>query len=263
MRINRARWIVAALIGVAGIAVLARARETAVAAEGANGAGDSDRAFHEKIVPFLVQNCYECHGNGNHKGNLELDSLKRTADVVAHRDQWESVLIDLRGGVMPRSEAKKFPSFAERNAVADWVEHELTAYAAAHPDPGPAAVHRLGIAEYVNTIRDLVRVEFVPGSDFPADETVKWSGLAASNASLTPDMKGKYLAAAGRIVDENAVVNLEPSRGAGEENSAARKYLETFAGRAWRRPVEEGEVDGLMGQFSAAQNSGISFREAL
>ncbi len=33
------------------------------------------RFFEERIRPVLVEHCYECHGNGHHKGGLKLDSL--------------------------------------------------------------------------------------------------------------------------------------------------------------------------------------------
>src|SRR5437870_2272388 len=41
-------------------------------------AADADPAnvefFEKKIRPVLVENCYKCHGNGNKKGKLQLDS---------------------------------------------------------------------------------------------------------------------------------------------------------------------------------------------
>src|SRR5262249_21872383 len=41
-------------------------------------AADSEPAniefFEKKIRPVLVENCYKCHGNGNKKGQLQLDS---------------------------------------------------------------------------------------------------------------------------------------------------------------------------------------------
>src|SRR5262245_20514206 len=30
--------------------------------------------FEKKIRPMLVENCFKCHGNGNRKGQLQLDS---------------------------------------------------------------------------------------------------------------------------------------------------------------------------------------------
>jgi len=280
MRIYRAAGFLATFVGIAGVAVFFEPRGSVRAAEVSVAQRDSDGVFRDKVVPFLAKNCYECHGNGNRKGNLALDSFKSAADVVVHRDQWESVLIDLRGGVMPRSDAKIYPSFSERNAIADWVQNELSAYSAAHPDPGPAARHRLSRKEYVNTIRDLVGVEFKPEKDFPADEAVKWSGLASVNGLLTPEMKAKYVDAAGRIMDEAIAGNSDESKAASampaalaadfndqptalNRSAAAREILGRFARRAWRRPITVGELDGLMDLFTAADKNGESFNAAM
>jgi len=35
---------------------------------------DNVEFFEKRIRPVLVENCYKCHGNGNKKGKLQLDS---------------------------------------------------------------------------------------------------------------------------------------------------------------------------------------------
>jgi mono/diheme cytochrome c family protein len=47
------------------------------------------------------------------------------------------------------------------------------------------------------------------------------------------------------------------------KREAARKVLERFASRAWRRPVRTGEVERLLGLFDAADRRGDAFEKAL
>src|ERR1017187_1841467 len=40
--------------------------------------------FHQKIQPLLEQYCYQCHGDGMHKGNVAFDELKSTDQILNH-----------------------------------------------------------------------------------------------------------------------------------------------------------------------------------
>ena len=72
---------------------------------------------------------------------------------------------------MPPEKKKKRPNANQRTLLADWTRHTLdTIYRTAPPDPGRVTVRRLNRAEYTNTIRDLMRVDFEPAKDFPADD---------------------------------------------------------------------------------------------
>lgn len=82
---------------------------------------DSQAAFDSKVVPLLVENCYECHGNGKKKGDLVLDSFKTVKDVENDRDQWEEVLKDIQSGEMPLETAKHHPTDADRKTITDWI----------------------------------------------------------------------------------------------------------------------------------------------
>ena len=51
-----------------------------------------------------------------------------------------------------------------------WLEQALDGSAAANPNPGRPAIHRLNRAEYSNVIRDLLALDIKPGSSLPVDD---------------------------------------------------------------------------------------------
>ena len=70
-------------------------------------------------------------------------------------------------------------------------------------------IRRLNRAEYNNTIRDLVGVDFHPADDFPSDDVGYGFDNIGDVLSMPPILMEKYLAAAETISEEAIVV--EPS----------------------------------------------------
>src|SRR5262245_10012849 len=76
-----------------------------------------------------------------------------------------------------------------------------------HPDPGRVTIRRLNRAEYNNTIRDLVGIDFHPADDFPADDSGYGFDNIGDVLSLSPVLLEKYLAAAQRILSKAIVAD--------------------------------------------------------
>src|SRR5688572_16883392 len=74
-------------------------------------------------------------------------------DAAAHPELWEKVVRKLRLGAMPPDGSPQ-PEAATHAALVKWLEGTLDRAAAALPNPGRPAVHRLNRAEYANAIRD-------------------------------------------------------------------------------------------------------------
>src|SRR5579872_4274712 len=66
-------------------------------------------------------------------------------------------------------------------------------------DPGHVTARRLNRAEYNNTIRDLLAIDFQPAADFPADDSGYGFDNIGDVLSLSPILMEKYLAAAEKI----------------------------------------------------------------
>src|SRR5687767_6936536 len=63
----------------------------------------SGTGYTQAILPFLSQYCYDCHGNGKHKGDVALDQWQGEADALADRKTWERVLNKVQIHEMPPS----------------------------------------------------------------------------------------------------------------------------------------------------------------
>ncbi len=69
------------------------------------------------------------------------------------------------------------------------------------PDPGRVTARRLNRAEYTNTIRDLLAIEFRADRNFPTDDSGEGFDNIADVLTVSPVLMEKYLSAAGRIAE--------------------------------------------------------------
>jgi cytochrome c553 len=198
-----------ALVFGIGLAAFAAIPSTMPSAKSASDARSQD--FSKNVQPLLVKYCYNCHGNGKHKGDVALDKYPTIADMVKGQTVWETVMHHINTQEMPPPDAMNFPDRAERDRITDWIAGTLYNYDPAHPDPGRVTVHRLNRNEYNNTIRDLVGVDFQPADDFPADNSGYGFDNVSDVLSLSPTLMEDYLSAAGKIMDQTIATDPVPS----------------------------------------------------
>lgn len=152
--------------------------------------------FAKTVLPFLAENCIVCHSAKKASGELNLEQFKTAAAVMEHREQWEQVLLKLKTGEMPPKGFPR-PDAAELKTVTGWLEAEFDrADRTAKPDPGRVTARRLNRAEYNNTVRDLLGVNFKPADDFPQDDSGYGFDNIGDVLSLSPVLMEKYLTAA-------------------------------------------------------------------
>jgi hypothetical protein len=178
---------------------------------------------------------------------------------------------------------KPRPDPAESESLAIWFDS-----AAAGP-PGRGTLRRLNRAEYNNTIRDLIGIDFRPADDFPADDTGDGFDTIGDVLSVSPTLAEKYLNAAEAIVAAavrdpvvwkriaappaedyipfvlrgdppqraDAVKGMRVVSGPDSAEIDRTYYaLQSFADRAYRRPVTHVEMYRLMRFVEAALNNG-------
>jgi hypothetical protein len=223
--------------------------------------------FAPDIRPVLEKYCFKCHGAEKAKGGVKLHEAKDLAAIYREAGTWDKVLSEMRDEAMPPDD-KPQPSAEERQRVIAWLEKELNDPApnAVPKDPGRPFLHRLSKLEYNNTVRDLLGVTSQPANAFPPDGG---GGGGFDNNSATlfipPVLVEKYLAAAAAILGEAKPERIFVARpdGALSPPDAARRTFTDFATRAFRRPVEGEEVDGLLRLFTQAVARGESFEDAV
>ncbi len=146
---------------------------------------------------FLDRYCVACHNERLRTAGLLLD-VADTQHVGAGAEIWEKVVRKLRSGAMPPA-GRRRPEPAVLDAFATWLETGLDRHAAAHPDPGRVADHRLNRFEYGNAVRDLLALEIDPTALLPADESDQGFDNIAEVLSMSPTLLGRYMFAARRI----------------------------------------------------------------
>jgi hypothetical protein len=110
---------------------------------------------------------------------------------------------------------------------------------------GPMPLRRLTRREYNNTIRDLLGDTSKPADSFPPDQesdfTFRRAGLVATVDATRLGGAAESLAAAA----EARFATLVPCAPAAptDEEPCARKFIESFGLRAYRRPLEAAEID--------------------
>src|SRR5438128_1477728 len=200
-----------------------------------------DAAFQAQVKPLLSRYCFGCHGEKK-KGDLDLRLYTDEASVLRDRRTFAKVVKNLQAHEMPPGK-KPQPTLEERELITAWIQSEIFKCDCDHPDPGRVTIRRLNRAEYNNTIRDLVGVDFQPADDFPADDSGYGFDNIGDVLSLPPVLLEKYLAAARKILNKAIITDLKPKP---EQRFDASSLDGTAPGEplegGWRRLAREGNL---------------------
>jgi len=203
--------------------------------------------FQKDLTPFLKQYCYECHGQEKQKADVDFQILPANTEIFKDRDLWELTRDMMLDDEMPPSKSKQ-PSMEDRQRIVDLIDHELEKFDCdANSNPGRVTIRRLNRAEYDNTIRDLMGVDFHPSEDFPLDEVGYGFDNIGDVLSLSPILMEKYLNAAESVVT-NAIIAELPSW-----PPSTRYQAEKFDTNQDDNIRAEGSVMGLYREGSASR----------
>lgn len=145
----------------------------------------------------LNQYCTGCHNEKLKTAGLMLDKLD-VDHVGDNAETWEKVVRKLRAGMMPPAGAPR-PDRAAMNAFIAKLETDLDRAAAAKPNPGATALHRLNRAEYANSIRDLLALDVDASTLLPTDDSSDGFDNNAEALGVSPALLERYVAAATKI----------------------------------------------------------------
>jgi hypothetical protein len=201
-----------------------------------------DAFVKDSLTPFTVKYCAECHAGAEPTSGLPLDQATDFAAVLKDRETWEKALDNLLSGAMPPAGHTR-PSDDETQQIIDGLHQQFDRIDAdAPPNPGRTTIRRLNRAEYRNTIRDLVGIDYKPVEDFPTDDVGYGFDNIGDVLTLPPVLLEKYLAAADTIAHE-VILTTPPApaitRHEAEDQKAANG--QAYDGGFWILP-STGEV---------------------
>ena len=164
--------------------------------------GQSAGAFSSESSQraLINQYCLGCHNDKLKSGGFSWTKLD-----LAHPDpdaeQLERAIHMARVGMMPPAGMPR-PEAATTKAFVASLEASIDQAAAAHPNPGRPALHRLNRTEYANSIRDLLAVDVDVAELLPPDDMSHGFDNMADVLSISPTLMEGYIRAAGRISRE-------------------------------------------------------------
>ncbi|HMV46940.1 MAG TPA: DUF1587 domain-containing protein, partial [Blastocatellia bacterium] len=98
-----------------------------------------------------------CHEGDNSMGGVRVDQLDAKFDD-RHIPVWEAVRARIDAGTMPPKSAKPQPSDADRERMTKWIDDALAA-ARSRRVSRNGLIRRLTVAQYRNTLRELLMLE--------------------------------------------------------------------------------------------------------
>jgi hypothetical protein len=247
--------------------------------------------FETEIRPLVAKYCYSCHNPDRAKGDLNLARFETRAMVVDSLAVWHRSVRRIRDMEMPPDHVEQ-PTAEERALLVAWIDglkpegpdcNQLASEESVNWYPGYVMSRRLNRFEYENTLRDLLGIDLRVAHILPADgaggegfdnngnalflsaiQAEKYLYVAdlAMETLLPPRRFGGIFRGRANADARDRLLTAKPRRGVAPRDAAAQ-VLRDFLPRAWRRPVDDAEVDRLLTLFDRADERGDRYEDAL
>ncbi len=170
-------------------------------------AGNADnKPANDPANRLFAQHCQKCHSGPKPMGDFQIGNLSSDFANRKNREQWLTVLDQLKKGDMPPKD-KPRPPAAEVQAAIKWIsERAAEAELALRATEGRVVLRRLNRAEYANTVRDLLGVEVDLADLLPPDTSTSGFDNSAEALHTSSYLMRSYLEAADRVLNE-AIAN--------------------------------------------------------
>ena len=161
-------------------------------------------AIDPQVKADFEEHCLKCHDEDVQKGDFRIDTL---SPKVGHENnpQWLEIMERINSGEMPPKKEKVKPTAEASAQVVEWIAMKMKEGESARmATRAKVTFNRLTRDEYVNTIRDLIGVEYDAKDPGNLLEDAEWHGFEriGSVLTLSPSNIEKYLAAAETILNE-------------------------------------------------------------
>jgi hypothetical protein len=129
-----------------------------------------ESSFKQTVKPFFQKNCQVCHNSDLNTADVRTDQLDASLDEH-YLKTWEAIRGRLKAGTMPPNGMPQ-PAAADRVQVVDWITRALE-IARLRPAPKNGAVRRLTVAQYRNSLRELLHIDDDVTAGLPPDGVSK------------------------------------------------------------------------------------------
>ncbi len=162
-----------------------------------------DASFDQYVKPFFQQNCITCHNSDTGTAGIRVDQLDAKLED-RHIPAWEAIRNRVRAGTMPPKGLPQ-PSSADRQRIVEWIGSALEV-ARLRPAPKNGLVRRLTVAQYRNTIRELLLLDDDLTTSLPPDAVSK-DGFVNNKDTLqlSPLLTESYFEIAEAALDRSIV----------------------------------------------------------
>lgn len=169
-----------------------------------NTSAKLEPSFEQQVKPFLKQNCVQCHNADTMTSGVRVDQLNAALED-RHLKLWEHIQKRVSDGTMPPKGMPQ-PSSADRQQMVTWITEALD-IARSRPSPKNGLVRRLTVAQYRNTLRELLHLDDELTETLPPD-AVSADGFVNNKETLqlSPMLLESYFDIADEALNR-AIVN--------------------------------------------------------
>ncbi len=182
-----------------------------IAVSGSSDLAASELAtFKAKIQPLVLKYCQRCHNVDEMTSGIRVDQLDGSLED-RHLFLWKDILKQIEGEAMPPEDEPQ-PTAIERQLLVDWIQQALVTARSRNAEKN-GSVRRLTVAQYRNTLRDLLGLEDNLADVLPADGVSKDGFLNNKQTmELSPLLIEAYFDVAEKALDRCIVdVDAKPS----------------------------------------------------
>jgi cytochrome c553 len=173
------------------------------AAQAADPQTPLEQSFDLQVKPFLKRYCVRCHNADKRKSGVRVDHLQGVIEDE-HLRVWEALRKQMSEAAMPPANAAQ-PTAEQRKQMVEWIDRALES-ARLRPAPKNGLVRRLTVAQYRNTLRELLLLEENLTEMLPPD-AVSRDGFVNNTETLqlSPLLLEAYLEIAEKALQRSIV----------------------------------------------------------
>lgn len=243
-------------------------------------------SYDKEILPIIKSHCVNCHGSKDPEGAFDLSGIPNGKKAGEKLSVWKRVGKRVRLQEMPPEGSPQLND-DQKGKLQRWLDSQpnddLCAKLASEETTswyrGYVMSRRLTRTEYRNAVRDLLDIPIDEAWDIPSDgaggEGFDTTGAALFTSTIHVE---RYLAVANAVItnvvsaDQDSSTRLQESREkllgplpstSQLQAESAKAVIRRFARKAWRRPVQDSEVQRLMQIYTAARAASGSYQKAI